>query len=83
MAVYFELHREGRPVKFSTIDDEMCEALGVDCDPVNYYKNWYDTIGFALACGRDWNWIRETYEHKTDVVDFLQNNFTVNSYGGR
>lgn len=84
MAVYFELHRNGEPVKFNAIDDEMCAALGVEPDPVEYHKFWYDTIGFSLACGQSWDQIRETWgERKGDVIDFLEENFQVICYGGR
>ena len=83
MAVYFELKRDGNAVPFTKIDDEMCEALGVPCDPINYYKNWYDTIGFSIACGKSWDELREFWPEKVEIVNFLEANFEKICYGGR
>jgi hypothetical protein len=54
-------------VPFTIVDEGICKALGIPCDevayaslvpesmatdiPVGYQRNWYDSIGYALAVG--------------------------------
>ena len=33
------------------IDNDLRKAFGAESDPENYYKNWFDIIGFRLAIG--------------------------------
>lgn len=71
------------PVSLIQIDEEICKHLNVEHDPVKYYKDWHDNIGFALACGRDFAWIRYAYATYYDVewlpiIDYLDANFKPN-----
>ena len=80
MPACFQLFRKGseESVKFVDIDREMCETLGVPCDPDHWYAHWYDIIGGALARGRDWEWLREKFgddEELGPVVEFLAARF--------
>jgi hypothetical protein len=62
MPNYFSLARKSQPdqpVKFGDIDAELCTHFDVPCDPVHWYLGWYDYVGFALAVGRDWEYIQD------------------------
>ena len=56
------LKGETTPAMFSDIDDKLREAFHQPPDPERYLWFWYDTIGLALAMGKDWDWIREKFE---------------------
>lgn len=71
----------------TTVDGQICELLGRPIDEHHYCSiledaeiSWYDTIGLALACGKTFDDIRETW-HDVDnvlrVVDFLEAHYTV------
>lgn len=89
MPGYFCLNRksepEAEPVKFVTIDEEMCAHFGVTPDPVKYYRGWYDIIGEALAMGASFAKIRECFEKNNEpngvaIVDFLDANFVSDAW---
>lgn len=92
MPAYFVLTRKdnptGEPVKFATIDEEMCEHFGVTPDPVKYYRGWYDVIGEALAMGASFEKIRECFvtndeQNGIAIVDFLDANFVSDAWYSR
>jgi len=87
MAVYFQLtpknDPKAKPVEFNIIDCWMCDWVGVKEDPDKWYKNWYNTIGLELACGKDWRWCRDNFENMDDVIDYLETHFDVSSWAGR
>ena len=81
----FTLTRKGAsaPSKFSDIDDEICAHLGVPSHPTWYYAGWYNTIGLAIACGKDWNWLRAEVEPTSDlikVVDYLEAHYVSDAW---
>jgi hypothetical protein len=59
----------GQPAIFQEIDDKMRESFGAPPDDKNYMNGWYDSIGFRLAIGKDWNAIREEFEseYRNDI----------------
>lgn len=68
------------PTPFVQIDEEMCAHLGEEVDPKRYYKHWYDCIGFALATGKDWQWCRENLDDLDEVIDYLEERYSTNSW---
>lgn len=34
------------------VDEEICAHFGAPVDPVNWYANWYNIIGWDVAFGR-------------------------------
>lgn len=36
-------------------------TFGAEPDNLHWFCGWYDLIGFALACGKDWTWMRENW----------------------
>lgn len=83
MAAYFQLFQNGELQSFNKVDSEMCKHFGVECDPVNWYENWYNTLGFSLALGHTWEQIRQDWPHKKDIIDWMEKNYDANSWSGR
>lgn len=81
----FELTRKGE-VDASTlnaIDAAMCDHFDAPCDEKQYYMGWYNTIGFGLACGYDWDKCRDVYHDVPEllaVVDWLEEHFTYHAW---
>lgn len=71
----FQLSRKGSPkftpVSLNTIDEELCKAFGVPVNKDRYFREWYGTIGLALAVGHDWQAIKEKGLGDPTVVDWL------------
>lgn len=88
---------EAGPVKLTEIDEEMCRHFGQPCHEKEWLWYWYDIIGLYLACGKDWQWIREkgiVVDNPYDyighglllIVDYLEANYTTDAWaevGGR
>lgn len=69
---------------FADIDTKMRIALGQPADDARFYKAWYDTIAFGLACGCSWQELRKDYEGtKDDVIDWLEKNYEPDSWASR
>ena len=94
----FSLTKKGQatPSLLSDIDEELCALLGKPVHPKRYVIGWVGSIGFALACGKDWAWIREIFQSYSDagenlteeheVLDYLETNYTPDAWaeiGGR
>ena len=73
------------PVALQLIDDELRVALGAAPSASEWYCGWYDTIGFALAMGRNFEWCREHLDSPRllPVIDWLDANFTANAWAER
>jgi hypothetical protein len=83
------------PVSPREIDKEMCEAFGIIPHKENYYYDWIDTIGLALARGKSFDKIIEEctdnirhhpdsapyYEIKIRIVEHLREHFISNILG--
>lgn len=72
--------KEFTPVAFNEIDEELCKAFGVPVHPDRYFREWYGTIGFALACGHDWQAIKEKQLGDPTVVDWLAMHYDFNAF---
>jgi hypothetical protein len=97
MSTYFNLTRKNNvqagPVSPREIDKEMCEAFGIIPHKENYYYDWVDTIGLALARGQRFDQIIEQcndnirqypdsspyYEIKIRIVEYLREHYISNS----
>jgi hypothetical protein len=77
------------------VDEMMCEALGVEVDEIDFYRNWVDRMGFTIAVTNkpiaealdryrkvDVNGF-EPYAEDLPVCDWLIENFENSSYYGR
>lgn len=43
----------GKAETFHEIDRKLCEWFNVKCDDHKWYMDWYDIVGFQIACGKD------------------------------
>lgn len=68
------------PARFIDIDNAMCAYFGVTPDADLYYRYWYDTEGFSLACGRSFNDLRAIYPDRQAIIDWLEANYTVHAW---
>lgn len=73
-------HPEDGPARLSKIDDDMREHFHAPPDDLNAYESWYSTIGFALAVGRTWDEIRESFPEKLEIINWLDEHYTPNSW---
>lgn len=86
MPVCFSLTKKGEsePTPLQTVDEELSRAFGEDPDPVKWYKNWYNTIGLAIACGRDLdrmaNECKEDMPAWTAIIRWLQDNYEFSAW---
>lgn len=88
MAAYLALkHKETGNVMCGQglveVDEIMCKSLQVECDPITFYKEWMDTVGFGLTCGQTFDQLREKFPTRLDVIDWLDTHFENDSYHGR
>lgn len=83
MAVYFQLFQNEELQSFNKVDSEMCKHFGVECDEKFWYQNWYNTVGFSLALGHSWDQIYQDWPNKKDIIDWIKQNYTVNSFAHR
>jgi hypothetical protein len=85
MPVCFQLTRFGsrEPSVLQTIDAAICQNLELPFSDDEWVAGWYYSIGFALACGKDWDWIFETYTGRTTrrIVHYLRENYTTHHCG--
>jgi hypothetical protein len=84
------------PVPPREIDKQMCEAFGIIPHRENYYYDWIDTIGLALARGKSFEQIIEEcndnirqypdsgpyYEIKIRIVEHLREHYTSDTEQG-
>ncbi len=77
----FQLSRPGvGPVALQTIDEEMCKHFEVPCDPVRWYREWYNIIGLGLACGKSFEQLRNILPQHLDIIDWLDSQFTADAW---
>lgn len=82
------LKGEKEPQRLNAIDEAICAHFGVEVDEVKWYKNWYNTIGLLLACGKSFAEIDEIFaknddEHSRalrDINDFLGTFYTAKAW---
>lgn len=88
MPNYFTLTLKGQttPSPMTYVDEALCKHLGVEVHPVRYVEGWFNTIGLSLACGKDWDWLRNQYKDypkDLDIIDYLEANYTLDAWAGR
>jgi hypothetical protein len=81
---------EPEPVRLGAVDDAMRAHFGAPPNPDEWYRGWYQTIGFMLARGLPWEGIREhvrtSMRPEADrakdvaVVDWLEANYTADAW---
>ena len=80
------LKGQDKAALLTDVDEAICKHLGVEVHPTKYVYSWFDSIGFALAHGKDWEWIKERYKDYPEdlaIADFLEANYTVNAWAER
>ena len=85
MANYIKLLDKGTQdvVSFIDIDEEMCRHFGVVPDEIDYYRDWYNTLAFSLACGKTYDQLRRDWPGMIDIIDYLETKYIPYAYGGR
>lgn len=70
----FSLTRIGdsEPTALDMIDRDLCQTFGIAYSPKLYACQWFDAIGFLLACGKSWD----------DIVDNLNGYITQSELNG-
>ena len=70
----------------ASVDEAICEHLGVPVHPTRYVRGWYDTIGLGLAMGKPLSRIREIYSDDPAmlrIASFLEEHYTVDAWAER
>lgn len=71
------------PVDLVTIDEEMCQHFNKPVDSERWLHDWYDLIGFGLACGKDWAGLHEVFKGSpelVEIIDWLEANFITDAW---
>ena len=81
----FTLTRKGEnePASLEAIEEAVCNYLGVEMHPKKYVKGWFDSIGLALAYGKDWAWIKNTFNDDVALMKialYLEANYTADAW---
>lgn len=77
---------QDKPESLSIIDEKICQELNRPSDDQYYCLEWYDRIGFSLACGRTFAELKDRYVNNPEmlkIVVFLDANYTVNAWAER
>ncbi len=81
--INFTKFQASEPTVLNRIDEELCEHLGVEVQSTTWVHNWFNTVAFSLACGNDWNKVREIYRDTPElikIIDYLEEHYEVNSW---
>ena len=70
------------PAKLQDVDNKLREDFHQPPSDTEWLWGWYDTIGLALACGKDWEWLRQKLEDENllAVVNWLEGRYEVDSW---
>lgn len=84
----FMLIRKGEPAltPLADVDNELRNAFGEPPNEDRWLYEWYDTIGLALALGKNWEQIRTIFSDCEDLlktVDYLEGRFNAHSWAER
>ena len=98
MSNCFQLTRKGatEPSTLVEVDNAICANFGVEPGD-DWFCNWYNSIGLALACGRTFDqiradcryvdtdeaYIRAHYMMLTRIATFLEQNYDVYAWAER
>lgn len=97
MAACFQLIKKGteEPALLNSIDEELCAHFNVPVHPNDWYKNWYNTIGFRLALGKTFDEIKPELQKLAEeypdsecpqlvlIVDYLQEHYESTNWSER
>lgn len=83
----------GKPAVLNHIDNDLCREMGVLADERRYYMDWFDIVGFQVACGtglekqvelgREWVRANPTDSHAIDflaVLRWLNEHYTTDAW---
>ena len=70
----------GQPKKLAELDNEIRAHFGAPPHPTQWYKGWYDCIGFSIAMGKDWQYCRETFDGLDEIIDYLEERYTYDAW---
>lgn len=75
----------GKPELPQVVDQKMCEFFGEPVDDVQWFREWYNWVGFALACGRDFDYLRQQQvemgnDDFVQLIDWLELNYTSDAW---
>ena len=78
----FTLTRKGAasPSKLTEVDEALCAHFDAPVHPTQWFRAWYDIEGLGFACGKSFDWMREQFPDRKEILDFLENNYTVNAW---
>lgn len=66
------------------VDERMARAFGSEPDPVEWYFNWMDTIGFCLAAREGETGFDNAHKYygkgRAKLIDWLQATYKNSSY---
>lgn len=83
MPNYFALYPKDfprKPAVLQGVDNLMCDHFGVSPSITGWYRDWYNTIGLGLSLGHDWEALRGFFPDKVDVIDWLEANYTTDTW---
>ena len=85
MSNYFCLRKLGspEPQRLQEIDDDMRRHFGAPLDPERWYRNWYETIGLSIAMGIELPKMREIWNDRIEVIDWLVGTYEWSAWAGR
>lgn len=88
MAACFQLISKatGKAASLSMVDDLMREHFGAPPSADSWFDNWYNSIGFAIACGGTFDTCRTDYADsplRLQIIDWLESRFTTDAWFGR
>ena len=71
---------ESKYTKLATVDDQMREYFDAPPNPDEWYKNWEMYLGLAFSLGKDFDDCRTIFPDLKDVIDWIENNYTVTAW---
>lgn len=70
----------GKQMVLQEVDKAICVYMDIPVSETDWAYSWYNTIGLSLAIGHDWEKIKEFFPERTPIIDFLKENYDVNSW---
>jgi len=66
--------------QFFAIDEALCEHFKAPVHPEKWFRDWENCVGVALATGKSWDYLRDTFKGDPEIVqviDFLDEHYDV------
>jgi hypothetical protein len=81
----FQLIKKGskEPSIIHDVDEELYNHFGMEINPEEWYRDWYNSIGVGLALGHSFSKLRTIYSEFPElikVVDYLEENYLVDAW---